>query len=597
MAFLPDNILTLAYDEVMSLVTRAEQEIPDLKPVRLSLLRNITLEPMLPYLKLFCLKAGLKPEIYLGDFDTVMPEILNADSGLYRFKPDIVFVSLKLEELSAALTQKFLSLSPETLEEEMTQVEQTFHTLITHLRSNSRATLVINNFEPPLHPALGILDATASHGQQAVIARLNKNLAALAQNETNVFIEDMGRLLTQLGADAYYDHRYWHLARSPYSREALKLLALDYSKIIKALCGKTRKCLVLDADNTLWGGVVGEDGLGKIRLGGTYPGSCYAAFQQEILNLSHRGVILALNSKNNEADIKEVLAKHPERVLTEEHFASLKANWQDKVTNLKEIAAELNIGLDHMVFVDDNPFETQMVKQLLPEVEVITLPEQPEKFVSALYAGGHFDTLTHTDEDRQRGSLYKSEARRQATRREFTDLKDYYRSLEMVVTVSAAASDQADRIAQLTQRTNQFNLTTRRYSETEILEFLSSQRHDLLTLHLRDKFGDYGMIGLALLAHEPAETIIDTFLLSCRALGRHVEDVLLNTCAARALKRSERQQLKGLYFPTAKNAQVQSFYAARNFKPNGLPNAFTAEALTIAESPLPDHFQEIRRNF
>ncbi|MBK7917804.1 MAG: HAD family hydrolase [Chloroflexi bacterium] len=349
-------------------------------------------------------------------------------------------------------------------------------------------------------------------------------------------------------------------------------IADEVFKFIRVTKGKIKKCLVLDCDNTLWGGIIGEDGLAGIKLGKTYPGSPFYEFQQEILNLHHRGVILALCSKNNEADVWEVFHNHPDMVLKQEHIAAAQINWNDKASNLRQIASDLNIGLDSLVFVDDSEFEVNLVQQNLPEVEVIHLPATKSvhyRDILASYSG--FDTLTLTEEDKKRGAMYRAEVTRNKLRQEVTDLASYYQSLEMVAEINFADTFTIPRIAQLTQKTNQFNLTTRRYTEADVTAMVESPSVDIISLRLGDSFGDLGLVGVCILKYDQTWAEIDTFLLSCRALGRMAEDLFLGH-VLELVKVREFHLVKGTYLSTRKNAQVKDFYVKQGFT-------------TIAETP------------
>jgi FkbH-like protein len=377
----------------------------------------------------------------------------------------------------------------------------------------------------------------------------------------------MNRCLMNVGAKRFYDPRYWHIAKAPYAREALQEIANEAFKYIRPLRGKNKKCLILDCDNILWGGIIGEDGLAGITLGKTHPGSAYYEFQQEIVNLYHRGIILALCSKNNEADVWEVFDQHPDMVLRREHIATAQINWYNKAQNLRQVAEDLNIGLDSIVFMDDSAFEVNLIRQMLPEVEAIHLPEdRVVEYRDILASGGWFDTLTLSEEDRQRGAMYQAEAVRKRLLAESTDLESYYRSLDMVLEIRLANEFSIPRIAQLTQKTNQFNLMTRRYSDADITRLSGSETADVISLRLQDRFGDAGIVGVCILKYEDKTALIDNFLFSCRALGRGVEDAFLVQSLKRAKLRGSQVAI-GEYRATAKNDQVKEFYPTQGFRP------------------------------
>jgi len=559
-----EDINNLDFSEIIALINSLEREEREWIPLKIAFLRNITIDPIIPYLKFLCFKEGFKADVYMADYNNVMQEVLNPDSQLYKHQPYVVVLALRLHNMSEKLVNCFSALKEQEIQDELDRIVKYVDRVIEAIRKRSQALILLHSFEVPVYPSFGILDSQRLTGQVHCIKRLNLALIDVLSKYKNSYLIDMELMMGRIGYHRFVDNRYWHIGKAPYILEAMKVIALEYIKFICALKGKNKKCLVLDCDNTLWGGIIGEDGLNGIKIGKTYPGSAYRVFQLAILNLYHRGVILAICSKNNEGDVMEVLKHHPDMVLREEHFASMMINWGDKVSNLKEMARELNIGLDSFVFVDDSEFEANLVKKYLPEVEVILLPKDPTQFKTVLDCCGLFDTLTFSEEDRRRGQMYKAEAGRKKLQAELTNLEDYYKSLEMEVLISKADDYSIPRIAQLTQRTNQFNLTTKRYSESEIRRFAVSACHDVLFLRLRDRFGDMGIVGVAFLEHLNGHSLIDTFLLSCRAIGRGVEDILLRVCIEITRERGQKT-LQGFYIKTKKNGQVTEFYQKRGF--------------------------------
>jgi FkbH-like protein len=346
------------------------------------------------------------------------------------------------------------------------------------------------------------------------------------------------------------------------------------------------KVLVVDGDNTLWGGIIGEDGLDGIALGPEYPGSVYVAFQRRLLELRQRGLLLALCSRNNEADVRQVLAEHPHQVLRDEHFAAMRANWDSKPDNLRAIAAELNLGLDAFVFVDDSAHECLAVRRALPQVTVVQTPSEPAALPACLDGLARLEILTLTEEDRTRTALYAQERQRRSLAAASDDPEQYLASLEMVMTVGLDDARQAARIAQLTQKTTQFNLTTRRYSEADIRRLAADP--DWLVAHfsLADVFGDSGVVGVALVhGLSRTEVEIDSFLMSCRVIGRRAESAFLGYVLDLLGQRGVRVVHAG-YAPTARNALVREFWGAHGFA--GGPQAYRLElASRIAGSPPP----------
>jgi FkbH-like protein len=568
-----DTINRLAFDQDYGtylavanvLDAAAGPEESGLPPLRVAVLRNFTLDSLLPVIKGEIVRAGFHPFIYQGDFDVIAPEVLNPASALYGFQPDFIILAQWLETLAPNLVTRFISLSGAQVTEEINRILDSLEQTIAGLRQYTQAPILLNNFPLPIYTTLGILDAQVDDSQTQAILSINRGLLVRAREWRDTYLVDYFGLLARTGSALGLDERYWQMGRAPLGRHALVPFGQEYGKFFRALRGKTRKCLVLDCDNTLWGGVIGEDGLANIKLGTTYPGSCYQAFQREILNLHDRGVILTLCSKNNEADALDVFRQHPETVLREEHFATWQINWDDKVTNIKRLAQSLNIGLDSLVFVDDSEFECDLVRDQLPQVAVVQLPADPSAFTSALSAGAFFDSLTFSDEDRERNQMYRGETQRKEVFETAGSLEDYLTGLQMVAEIGTVSDVSIPRVAQLTQKTNQFNVTTRRYSEGEIRAFSESASADVFSVRLRDRISDLGLIGVAIVKYSGCQAEIDSFLLSCRAIGRGVEDALLVHLLNQAQSRGCTQIL-ATFIPTNKNTPAADFYQRHGFK-------------------------------
>jgi FkbH-like protein len=325
-----------------------------------------------------------------------------------------------------------------------------------------------------------------------------------------------------------------------------------------------KKCLVLDLDNVLWGGIVGEDGLGGIKLGPTPEGSPFLEFQKCVLALYRRGVILAINSSNNPDDALEVFRKHPYMVLKEEHFASIRINWDDKISNMKSIAEEIDIGIDSLVFVDDSRVNRDLVRQALPEVTVIEIPQDPALYLKTLEEVRLFDSLQLTEEDKRRGQMYAEQRKRVEFQGVAGDITEYLKALDQVVTIENLSPLNLGRISQLSQKTNQFNTTTRRYLEGDIKKMADSGRFLIVGIKVQDKFGDSGLTGVAIVEKKPEAWRIDSFLLSCRVIGRKVEDALLAYIKDQA-RTAGAKALTGEFIPTKKNAPAKDFYRTRDF--------------------------------
>jgi len=536
-----------------------------LESIRVSIARNFTVEPLIPIVKGEFARCGLLADIYLGDYDVVASEILNKDSGLYGHNPQVLLIANWLEGISKVLTTEYLSSSANDIDREIKRVVNEIEGFISVFRTNSNAPVLINNFPLIDAPTLGILNAQLESGHTAAILKLNKELLGRLKTIPDVFIVDYFSIFAKVGINQGYDERYWHIARAPLKREMLLALGIEYAKYIRALKGKGKKCLVLDCDNTLWGGVIGEDGIHGIKLGTSHPGSGFRAFQTEILNLYNRGVLLALCSKNNEEDVLEVLDKHPDMILRRDHIAAWQINWNDKASNLSRLAEKLNIGIDSFVFADDNAFECEWVESQLPQVAVVHLQGDSSSFKRQIADNGFFDTLSFTEEDKKRSEMYISAAKSEELKNNSGSYDEYLRNLKLCAEIGAPSVTTIPRFSQLTQKTNQFNLTTFRYSEGDISRMLADPSYGVYCLKLQDRFTDLGLIGVAITKADEDVCKIDTFALSCRALGRGVEDAFMTYILEQA-KLKGVKKVVGAYIPTKKNAQVADFYRKQGFK-------------------------------
>jgi FkbH-like protein len=551
-----------------------------LDALRVAILRDLTVEPLLPALRAELAANGFAADVWIGGFDTIAQDALSPSNGLDRVPPDVVIILRWLEQTAPDLATRFVTLQNPSAA--IDEIKQRVEMELTAIRSWTSAPILINSFPLPDLTTLGILDAQLESGHRRTIEALNREVSSVARSVPDVFVVDLARLINRIGSGAGIDERGWQSSRAPLATPTILALAREYRRFIVAIRGKVRKCLVLDCDDTLWGGVIGEDGLAGIQLDPAYPGSAYLAFQTEILNLRERGVLLGVVSKNNESDVLEALEKHPYMRIRESHLAGWRINWQDKATNLLELADELNIGVDSLVFADDSEFECELVRQRLPEVGVLHLGSEPSRYVSKLTEAGFFDSLAFTDDDRERVDRVVTDRRRKAAERTAASIEDFLASLEMEATIGPPAATDLPRIAQLTQKTNQFNLTTVRHSEGDIARLVSDPATDVHALRLRDRFSELGLVGVAIVASDGTTAVLDTFLMSCRALGRGIEDTFLAHVAESAAERGA-TRLRGVYRPTARNAQVATFYPDRGFQPIGSTTAAPAWELDLAD--------------
>lgn len=527
-------------------------------PVRFSFLRNFTVEGIEPYLKYHCLLSGLRPDIVFGNYDMVRQEILDKTSHVYGTNPDIIVAALYLETFVPDRGRS---------DWDAAVVMGDLAGLYTDLAANTAALIAVNTFIPPFHSDLGIASSGELPSHYLEVLRLNQLIREFVHsNPARFILVDWERLVRLLGEDESLDYRFWYMSKAPFKKGFLDLYARELVKIARALKGKAKKCLVLDCDNTLWGGVIGEDGLQGIKLDmHSYPGNVFYGFQQQVLTLHDRGILIALCSKNNEADVWEVLDNHPAALLKREHLAAWRINWRDKAANFKELADELNLGLDSFVFVDDNQTECGLIRDLIPDVTVLQVPAKLYTYPFLLASDGLFDTLSLSGEDRRRSRMYREEAGRRHEQAKYETLEQYLASLALAITVHPAGADEVLRIAQLTQKTNQFNLTTRRYSEAQVAALVADPSWAVISLSVRDKFGDSGLTGVLIARNDGGCGTIDTLLLSCRILGRNIEVAFVLRALELMEKKWRISSWQASYVPTQKNQQVADFWPLMGF--------------------------------
>lgn len=523
--------------------------------------RNIMMEPIIPYLNYELLTLGLDLNFIIGEYDNALQEsILNKEEIR---NSDLMLVFLNIKTLSPILSNRFLECNSKELRIEIDRIKDYTRGIVENIRSESNQPIIFYGFETPVSRKLGILEDQGTGLELSIYYELNSHLKSFY--EENVLFIDADRLIAGIGLANYIDDRYWHIGKAPFRKEALLAISSEIKKVVRATKGMSKKCLVLDCDNTLWGGIVSEDGIEGIKIGPSYPGSPYYEFQQEILSLRNRGVILALCSKNNEEEVIEVLNQHSGMLIKEEHISSHRINWQNKADNIREIAEELNIGLDSFVFIDDSSFEIELVNNALPQVSTMQVnPKRSVEYKKILESCGLFDTLSFSKEDKKRGEMYKSEVKRKRSATSTNSIEEYLESLGMKMKLAFCDESNIARVSQLTQRTNQFNLTTKRYTEGEIRQMLSSNDYRVIYFQLEDRFGDYGIVGLCILNITVTAFNIDTLLMSCRVLGRKVEDTLISEIELYAIGEGV-HTINSSYVKTKKNKQVEDLFDRLGF--------------------------------
>jgi FkbH-like protein len=546
----PDRFPDLV--EAVRLAEDAAGELADTAGV--TVLRNITLENIEPLLKYHLMRAGLRPTIRFGGFDTVAQDILSL--GEQDAPPsDALVLALHLEGLAPDMQQPGWRSGP---------VAKHLEALYGSAAAHGPGLIFINTFLPPFYihrqPGLDELESE--------VLTLNQFVRSYVRDHADRFaLVDWERLARVLGSAQSMDTRYWYMAAAPFKVAFLEQMAFEVARVIRASRGRTKKCLVLDCDNTLWGGIIGEDGLDRIKLDAhTYPGKAYHDFQQSVLNLVARGTLLALCSKNNEQDVWEALEGHEHGLVRRKHITASRINWDNKVDNLLQLAEELNLGLDSFVFVDDSPVECELIRKALPEVTVLAVPDSLYLLPTLLLRDGYFDQAALTDEDRARAAMYQAEKKRARSREAFRDIETYLADLDLRLRVAPATLANVPRVAQLTQRTNQFNLTTRRYTEHEINELLDGTDAAVYAMTAADRFGDYGLTGVMIARKAGRRAKIDALLVSCRVLGRRLELAFVAQVLAALEKKWDVETWRAAYRPTAKNGQVATFWSRMGFR-------------------------------
>jgi FkbH-like protein len=548
------------------LVNTLPLDLPNRAAVRLKVafLRSYTVEPSIPFLRALARLYGVDLTVKVGDFNSYAQEVIDPASWLYQFNPDIVILASQTRDVAPDLWYGSGDVSSEEAESLVSSIVSPLVSIIGRLRSRTSASLIIQNLEQPELPNAGLLDSRRETGQEELIKMVNRRLSLAALKYDGVYILDYDALVARHGRERWTDEKKWLTSRSPVAADCLIFAAREYLRFVLPLSGRLSKVLVVDLDNTLWGGIIGEDGPTGIKIGPEYPGATYTSLQRAIMKIADRGVLLAICSKNNLADALEVLEHHPEMLLRPKHFAAIRINWIDKAQNLRDIASELNVGIDSIAFLDDNPVERQRIKLELPEVSVIDLPADPAGYASTLLSSPVFERLTLTAEDRARGSYYSAQRERKSSESSAGSLEDFYRSLEMKSEIVAVTPTTLARIAQLTQKTNQLNMTTKRYTESEVQAMTRDPAWNLFGIKIVDKFGDNGIVGAVFLKVVGDTIDIDTFLLSCRVIGRTVETMILSHVCDIAVA-AGCTKLIGWFLPTKKNEPAAKIYPDSGF--------------------------------
>ena len=568
-------------NHLAKVIGKARKSHPELKPLapfRLGVLSNSTVDFILPSIVGTAARYGIALEGIQADYDQVIQAALSPESAINCAKPDAVLVAIDYR----ALPLRCKVGSPEAAENAVRQTLAYIDTVRAGLKANGKAICILQTIAPPPERLFGSLDRGLPGALRNIIDRVNLGLADSVRGTEDILL-DVGGLAETVGLANWHSPAEWNLAKLPFSNSYLPLYADHVARLLAALLGKSRRVLVLDLDNTVWGGVIGDDGLEGIQCAqGDPTGEAYLSVQRLALELRERGIVLAVSSKNNDETARLPFRKHPEMLLKEEHIAVFQANWNDKATNIKAIALELSLGLDSMVFLDDNPVERNLVRQFLPEVAVPELPSDPALYARTVAAAGYFESVAFSDEDVKRALYYQDNARRVGLQKEAGDIDAYLASLNMEITFQPFDETGRARIAQLINKSNQYNLTTRRYTEAEVAAAERDPNCFTLQVRLSDTFGDNGMISVVICRRQgESDWEIDTWLMSCRVLGRRVEQMVLREILEHARRRGIRK-LIGIYRPTDRNKLVAEHYSKLGFlRVHRHADGTTAEELDV----------------
>lgn len=528
-------------------------------PVRIAVLSGSTADHLLPGVRMGLLRRGIHAELHVTDYGLYHQDLVNPASALHAFAPEAVLFAFD----AGSLFGRADKVAPDG-EAELHRVLGELRGLWRLARDRFGCQVIQQTVLSTALPLMGSNEQRLPGSPFQLVRRLNEELARLADAE-RVDLLTLDHHVAADGLAAWHDPALWHRAKQEVSPAATPMYGDLVARLVAAGKGKSAKCLVLDLDNTCWGGVIGDDGLNGIVLGqGNALGEAFVGFQAYAKALSQRGIILAVCSKNDEANALEPFEKHPDMVLRTPDIAVFVANWQDKASNLRAIASRLNIGIDSLVFADDNPFERELVRTELPEVAVPELPEDPALYADRIARAGYFEAVAITDEDRVRNEMYRANAQREALLDTATDMAGYLQALQMQLHVRRFDPVGLPRITQLINKSNQFNLMTRRYTEEEVARVMANSDAVGLQLRLVDRLGDNGIIAVLIGERAGADLVIDTWLMSCRVLGRGVEDATLAALAKAAAEQGA-ASLIGQFRPTAKNGMVRDHYAKLGF--------------------------------
>lgn len=530
-------------------------------PLRIAVLGGSTTSDIVKVLEIFLRERGIAPTFYESEYAQYWNDAVFENPELSKFKPDLVFIHTtfrNIERLPEVLESR------DSIEQKLSDEYARFEQMWSNISEKFGCTVIQNNFELPPTRLMGNREVGCDYGTIDFVTRLNVKLYDYARAHKNFYINDINYVSASFGLDKWCDDRCWHLYKYAMSLDAIPDYAYNVSRIICSLMGKNKKLVALDLDNTLWGGVVGDDGQAGLEIGSeTSEGQLFSSVQNYFKQHKKLGVLLSVCSKNDEENALSGLS-HPSGILTAEDFAIIKANWEPKPQNLADTARQLALLLESFVFVDDNPVERDIVRSMLPEVFVPDF-DTPEESIRIMDKLGFFEVTTLSEDDAARGEMYRANAQRASLESSFANYEDYLKSLEMKAVIADFAEVNIPRITQLTNKSNQFNLTTKRYTQTEMEQCAKSAEYIRLSGQLSDKFGDNGIVSVVIGKKEQSSLHVELWLMSCRVLKRDMEYAMLDTLVSEC-KKADISEIYGYYYPTKKNAMVKDLYSGFGFE-------------------------------
>lgn len=544
---------------------------------RWAIISNSTVSPLVQRLKKQLETQDQHCEFFVSEHGDTGRQVFSPASEFYAFKPDIVVLYLDVQQIKPMLELSLPFETPDGRERLIGEVVEHVESMVKAIREHTSAVLLVHSFTVVPRTVLGIGSDQLTRN---ALRRLNLLVFEEVARVTQCYLLDSESLWCEAGFQEF-DSRFDLIAQFPFGVKMQQVIIAEWMRYFRAQQGMTRKCVVVDLDNTLWGGILGEDGLDGIQMGDTPEGRPYRRFQQALQALSRRGVLLAISSKNNLAEVEAVFRQHPDLVLRQTDFAAMQINWDDKGTNLAKISRDLNIGLQHMVFLDDSAAERAWVRDRHPEVLVPEFPKDKSRSADLL-CDCELDTLVITEEDLGRAQMYSEERERRAFQTEAPSFEDFLHRLQLEIEIEPLSARTLERAVQLCQRTNQFNLTTRRYNAEQLMSFAGSPQSKVLMMKARDRFGDYGWCGIAIATIETGFAVVDSFLLSCRVLGKKAECALFGAMVQWAVQQGC-TDLRGRYIPSSKNLPCKDFFIQCGLKPQA---AADAEAVQVFEAKL-----------